>query len=614
MLDNIGLFTDKIRRGLRHLPYLPRGLKLVWAAAPVWTLTWLILLTVQGLLPAATVALTGMLVDSLVAVFDSGGTFETLRPAVVLAALMGLVMLLTQILSTATNWIRVAQSELVQDYVNAKVHHQSVALDLAFYDSADFYDRLHRARSEASYRPVELLENVGIVLQNGVSLLALAAVLLPYGVWLPLALVASTAPALVVTIQHNLRQHRWRLRTTADERRAWYYYWLLTARESAAEIRLFGLGERFQDSYRALRRRLRKERLALVRDQGRAEMLAGLIAVLVTGAAMAYMGWQALRGTSDLTLGDLAVFYQAFNQGQGVMRALLAGVGQVFIGSLFLGNLFEFLALEPHVLDPADPKNPPAPLREGVRFDGVTFLYPDAARPALDSFDLFLPAGRIAAIVGPNGAGKSTLIKLLCRLYDPQEGRILFDGIDLQSMEIDALRRLTTVLFQEPVRYYGTVTDNIALGDVASNEDRDAIVAAARAAGADQLISALPDGYDTDLGKLFSGGTDLSVGEWQRIALARAFLRDAPLIVLDEPTSAMDPWAEADWLRRFRGLARGRLAIIITHRFTTAMHADEIHVMVEGQIVEAGSHDELLAAGGRYAESWRDQMREVARG
>jgi ATP-binding cassette subfamily B protein len=290
------------------------------------------------------------------------------------------------------------------------------------------------------------------------------------------------------------------------------------------------------------------------------------------------------------------------------MRSLLDGVGQVYTNALFLGNLFDFLALRPGVTDPPRPVAAPRILQTGIRFRQVTFRYPGSERVALRDFNLTIPAGQVAALVGPNGAGKSTLIKLLCRLYDPDAGRIEVDGIDLKSLEIAKLRRLIAVLFQQPVHYSATVSENIKLGSL-TDAGRAEVEEAARAAGADEPVAHLPHGYDTLLGKWFAGGTELSVGEWQRLALARAFLRQAPILLLDEPTSAMDSWAEADWHERFRRLAAGRTVLIITHRFTTAMRADIIHVMVEGRIAESGAHPELVARGGLYARSWAAQMK-----
>jgi ATP-binding cassette subfamily B protein len=291
------------------------------------------------------------------------------------------------------------------------------------------------------------------------------------------------------------------------------------------------------------------------------------------------------------------------------MRTLLENAGQLYGNSLFLGNLFEFLALQPKIVcRDGTPWPPVHEVKAGISFKGVSFSYPDATSNALDDFTMTIPSGKIVAIVGPNGAGKSTLLKLLCRFYDPDNGRIEIDGRDLRDFATDDLRKLITVLFQQPFHYNATVRENVLYGDLKLQSSDAQIEAAIRAAGAEEIVARLPQQEQTLLGRWFAGGTELSVGEWQRIALARAFLRQAPIIILDEPTSALDPWAEADWLERFRELARGRTSIIITHRFTTAMHADVIHVMDRGSIVESGSHHRLLEQSGLYAESWSRQM------
>jgi len=605
MITDIRLLRSKLNKAAAQLIYLPQALGLVWDSARKWTVVWTALLTVQGILPVATVYLTKLLVDSLVASVASGGEWQTMRTTLIYVVLMAGVMLLSEILGSIAEWVRTAQAELVQDHINSLIHEKSLAVDMAFFESADYYDHLHRARSEASYRPVQLIENLGGLLQNGITLAAMLVVLLPFGLWLPIALLVSTLPAFYVVVRYAIRRHQWGLKATPLERRVWYYDSLLTDNESAAEMRLFSLGGHFREAYQTLRSRLRHEKLELERGQTVAKLGAGAIGLTVTGGVMAWMVWQALQGL--VTLGSLALFYQAFNQGQRMMRTLLENTGQIYANILFLGNLFEFLALEPRVIDPPRPLAIPAEPRD-IRFDHVTFQYPDSRRTALDDFNLTISAGRTTALVGPNGAGKSTLIKLLCRFYDPQKGSVTLDGVDLREFSIEELRRGTTVLFQEPVHYYDTVSRNIALGDMRSNPAIPEIRDAALAAGADEPIGKLPQGYETALGRWF-GGLELSVGEWQRIALARAFLRKASIIILDEPTSAMDSWAEVDWMGRFQELVAGRTAVIITHRFTTAMRADVIHVMASGRIVESGCHQELLAMGGRYAESWNAQMR-----
>jgi ATP-binding cassette, subfamily B, bacterial len=601
------IISAKLRKALAQLPYLLRALALVWQVARGWTIAWFVLLAVQGLLPAASVYLTKLVVDGVVGALKNGGSWSDVSAVLILLVALAGVMLLMEVARSGIGWIRTVQAELLQDHINGLIHEKSAAADLAFYEFPDYYDHLHRARAEASYRPVALLENLGSLFQNGITLVAMGAILIPLGPWLSLALIASTLPAFFVVAHYALVQYQWRLRTTADDRRTWYYDWVLTAAEAAAELRLFGVAKHFQSAYQSLRGKLRRERLRLARRQSLAELGASIIALLITGAALAWMVWKAMKGL--VTLGDLALIYAAFNQGQGLMRTLLESMGQLYANSLFLGNLFEFLALEPIVIEPApEQAATPRELREEISFHNVSFSYPQSERRALDDFCLTISAGQVVALVGPNGAGKSTLVKLLCRFYDPTSGRVEIDGVNIKRISTRYLRRLITVLFQQPFHYNATVSENIRYGDLEHEPQLNEVEAAARAAGAEDIIAGLPEGYASILGKWFAGGTELSVGEWQRIALARAFLRQSPIIILDEPTSALDPWAEADWLLRFRQLAVGRTAIIITHRFTTAMHADIIHVMEHGRIVEAGSHHDLLDRDGLYADSWKRQM------
>jgi len=518
---------------------------------------------------------------------------------------MAMVLLISELLRGVINWVRTAQAELVQDHIMGLIHRKSISADLAFYESPDFYDHLHRARDEAGRRPTVLLEKLGTVFQNGVTLIAMLGVLAGFGLWLPAALLLSTIPVLAVVLRYAVMQHQLRVTTTPIERRIWYYDWLLTAGETAPEVRLFLLGDYFEGAYRRLRHLLRGMRIALVRAQGLAELVAGASTLAVTAAACVWMVLKTLRGA--ISLGELALLYQAFQQGLRLARELLQNVGELYQNTLFLGNLFEFLALEPRVVSPAAPVPVPRRLHEGIRFENISFRYPDTQRLALRDFELFVPQGRVVAIVGPNGAGKSTLVKLLCRFYDPESGSITIDGTDLRNFAVDDLRQQITVLFQEPVHYNATVKENIEFGDLSKSCAAGLVRAAAEAAGAETFIRRLPNGYENLLGHWFDKGVELSVGEWQRLALARAFVRQAPIVILDEPTSAMDPWAEADWLRRFRDLAAGRTAVLITHRFTTAMLADQIHVMDEGRVLESGSHKELIARGGRYAEWWSAQ-------
>jgi ATP-binding cassette subfamily B protein len=599
----------RLHRLAEELAHLPRTFALVRQASGHLTTVWGLLLVAQGLLPIATVYLTRAIVNSLVAAIRSGGQWNALRPVMVLAAWTGAVMLATQLLRGLTNWVRTAQSEMVRDHLAELIQRKSLEVDLAFYDSSDFYDHLHRARTEATYRPIELLEGLGLLLQGSITLVAILAILVPFGPLPPLALLLSTGPALYVVVKMAYRRHCWHQSTTEDNRRSWYYDTLLTDGESAAEMRLFDLGGHFLRAFQKIRQRLRRERLSLARQESLSELWAGTLGLLVLAGTMAWMVLRAIHGL--VSLGDLALFYQAYNQGFGLSRTLLDNLGKLYENSLFLGNLFEFLDLKPQVASTPDGRRLPSPLLSGLKFEGVSFHYPGSNRPVLRDFSLEVHPGQMVALVGPNGTGKSTLIKLLCRFYDPDSGSISFDGIPLHEFSISELRHSMTVFFQQPVRYNDTVAANIRFGDLrlTDAEFSIALEKSAEVSGLNEIIARLPNRYETELGRDFLDGTELSVGEWQRLGLVRATVRQAQILILDEPTSAMDPWAELKWAERLREIAAKRMTILITHRFTTAMFADVIHVISEGRVVESGSHAQLLAKGGIYAEGWASQAR-----
>lgn len=591
--------TDKLKD-------IGRSVRLVWSACPNWTFLWLFLLVVQGMLPIGLVQLTRTVVDRLAAAIGSGTSWTNFAPVLGPAALMAGIFLLTELLQVCTEWTRTIQSELMQDHIARLVHEKSVSMDIGFFERSDFYDQLHRARADATTRPLAILESSGNALQNGITLVGMAAVLLPYGVWLPPALLISTLPAFYVVLRAGQRHHTWWNDSTVMRRRIQYFDMLLTDPFHAGEVRLFGLGGHFQSAYHSLRKRFRKERLDLLVHQFRSRLTAELGALLISGAMMVWMLHRALLGV--VTLGDLALFYQAFQRGQGLVRTLLGNLGQVYTNSLYVSNLFRFLELQPQMVDRPESVAAPAHVHSSITFTNVSFRYPGADRYSLNNFTTVIPAGKIVALVGENGAGKTTLLKLLARFYDPESGTIELDGVDLRGISLTSLRRMITFMFQVPGHYQLTVRENIALGNLAAAEDVIRIQEAAKSAGADQTINRLPRGYDSLLGRFFPGGVELSSGEWQRIALARALMRHAQIVLLDEPTSSMDSWAEADWYERLRTHARGRTVVLATHRLAIAMRADLIHVMKNGQIVESGTHEELLAFGGRYAQSWRKQV------
>jgi ATP-binding cassette subfamily B protein len=594
------MLLSQIKQFVRQLPAGRRALVLVWGAAGWWTLAWGVLLVGQGLIPAGLALLLRALVNRLVASHEWASIAP---PALGIAGLW----IAAQLLSSALSWVREVQAERVQDEVHRLIHLQALRLDLAFYDHPESYDQLHRARVDAISQPLALLESLGSLVQNGLGFLVLAGILWTYAGWLPLLLVATAIPGLLLVARHILKEHRWHLEHTGQERRARYLDWLITEQSAAAELRLFDLGTYHRKAFESLRESLREGRLRLVRQGAVTELGAGFLA---WGGSLAGLGWMLHRTLAGkVGLGDLLLCFQAFQQCQILLRSLLEGAGKIYRSLLFVQNLDEFLELEPEI-HPGMAGEPGLPVKDSIRFEGISFTYPGGFHRALEGFDLEIPKGKVVALVGHNGAGKSTLIKLLCRFYDPDAGRILLDGVDLRALDQAALRRQITVLFQDPVHYHASVRENIAFGDLEGLSDENRVRQAAQDAGALEPIERLQDGFEALLGKWF-GGAELSGGEWQRIALARAFFRRASLVILDEPTSSMDSWAEQDWLGRFRTLTAGRTALMITHRFTTAMHADIIHVLDKGRVVESGTHAELVALGGAYATSWAAQMREI---
>lgn len=595
------MLIAQIVQFFRQLPAGRRALTLIWRAVGWWVVAWGVLLVGQGLIPAGLALLLRTLVNRLVA---SPNWAAITSPALGIAGLW----VAAQFLSSALTWVRAVQAERVQDEVHRLIHLQSLRLDLAFYDHPESYDQLYRAQVDAISEPLALLESLGSMVQNGLGFLVLAGILWKYAGWLPLLLVFSAVPGLLLVARHILKEHHWHLEHTVEERRVRYLDWLITEQSSAAELRLFDLGGYHRKAFERLREGLREGKLRLVQEGAVSELGAGLLA---WAGSLVGLGWvlqQTIAGR--IKLGDLLLCFQAFQSGQAQLRSLLDGAGKIYKSLLFVENLDDFLRLEPAIRS-GQAGRQGLPVKNAIRFERVSFTYPGGGHRALDQFDLEIPEGKIVALVGHNGAGKSTLIKLLCRFYDPDQGRILLDGEDLRTFDPEALRRRIAVLFQEPVHYHATVTENIAFGDIEGLSDQQRVWEAAHDAGALEPIERLQGGFEAVLGKWF-GGAELSGGEWQRIALARAFFRRASLVILDEPTSAMDSWAEQDWLSRFRALAAGKTALMITHRFTTAMHADIIHVMDKGRVLESGTHAQLVALGGAYAASWAAQMREIS--
>ena len=590
---------------LRRLLYLRRALHLVGQSTPNWTIASTALLVVQGILPLLSLYLTKLMVDAVSIGLNATDKAAVLGQVMTLIVLAGGVALLGDLCSAIAGFVSDAQSLVVTDYVHSLLHAKSIEVDLQYYENAKYYDALHLAQAEAPYRPTQILNRLIHMGQSAISLVAIAALLFSLHWGIAATLFAAAVPSLGVQLKYANKLYRKRWEWTPQERRADYFNWMLTSVHYAKEIRLFNLGALFQERFRNLRASIRKEKISLARRSFIAEWASQISATLAVFGACGFIAYQALQGV--ITLGSLVMYFQAFQRGQGLLREMFSSLVSLYGNSLFLSNLYEFLDLKRTIPEPRNPQLFPTPLKIGIQFDRVEFRYPGSTRPLLEDISLTIRAGETIALVGENGAGKTSLIKLLCRLYDPTSGRITVDGIDLRQFQTTDLRREISVVFQDYAHYNLTARENIGFGNVNQLFHDDEIKLAAQKAGADEVIAALPYSYDTILGKQFEEGEELSIGEWQKVALARAFLRQAQILVLDEPTSALDAIAEHQVFEQFRQLTQGRTAILISHRLSSVKLADRIYVLQEGRIVESGTHNELIHRNGSYAHLFETQ-------
>jgi ATP-binding cassette subfamily B protein len=581
------------------------GLSLVMQSGRGWLAAQLALMVLQSGIPLLALYLLKEIVDTVAAGLDGGG--DAPGRLAMLVALAGGIAIVAAALRSVSTLVTEAQSLRLGDHVQEILYRKSLQVDLAFYEAAEFHDALLRAQAEAPVRPARVVTAMAQTGQAGLSLLAMAALLFSFHWLLTVALLAAALPGLFVKTRYSARLYRWTRNRTQLERLTRYVTTILTSIDYAKEIRIFGHGSEFLRRHRELRKQGIRERMKMTRSRTVQDVAAQSVAVAAVFAAMFFIARRALIGA--ISVGDVVMYFGAFQRAQDFFREMLTGLASLYENNLFLGDFDRFLALQPTIVDPPRPRPFPSPVTKGLEFRGVTFRYPGTERDVLKNVSFTIRSGEHVALVGENGSGKTTLVKLLCRLYDPDAGAILVDDVDLREMRVENLRDHFSVVFQDYAKFYLTARENIWLGNVALPHDAPAITAAARRTGADALIQALPFGYDTTLGRQFENGVDLSIGQWQKLALSRAFLRQTPFIVLDEPSAALDPRAEAQVFDHFHELTRGRTAIFISHRLSTVRRADRILVIVDGQIAEAGVHEELLKRAGVYAELFETQAR-----
>jgi ATP-binding cassette subfamily B protein len=584
--------------------YSRRAIQLVWDTNRALLLAMALLTLAAGLLPAGVAWIGAQIVDAVVYARNAAGhnAARVLRLVLLEGGLVAAVGGAQRGLSLCQALLRAQLGQRV----NVMILEKALTLELRHFEDSEFYDKLTRARREASSRPLSLVMRTFGLTQNAISLLSYAALLVRFSPWTMLVLLVAGLPAFVAEAKFSgdaFRLFRWR----SPETRMQVYLETVLAREDhAKEVKLFGLGARLLQRYRDIFTRLYREDRAL---SIRRDSWGFGLSLLATSTLYGAYAWIALSTIqARITLGQMTMYLLLFRQGQAAVSAILSAVGGMYEDNLYLSTLYEYLETPVGAAAGSAARGPlPA---DGVRFEHVSFTYPGAAQPALIDIDLHLTPGSSLALVGENGSGKTTLIKLLTRLYSPDSGRILVDGLALPQWSEQALRARIGVIFQDFTRYQMLVGENVGAGDERYFEDQQRWQQAAEKGRAAGFIEQLPGGYQTQLGKWFKDGQELSGGQWQKIALARAFMRtDADILVLDEPTAAMDARAEAEIFEHFRTLARDRITILISHRFSTVRMADQIAVLDRGRIIEKGSHEQLMAAAGHYAQLFALQAR-----
>jgi ATP-binding cassette subfamily B protein len=587
----------------RTFKYFREAIKLVWESAHGWTLANFSVSFLRSFLPLILIWLLKELIDGITGAV-SAALQSSIANVIWLIVAVVILWFLDEASSDYGTYIRKKQSMKLEAFMYNLLHSKAVRLDLINFERPEYFDCLARASREAPWRPNSILNNVVSMFRGLISIILMAGVLVYLHWTIAVLLLLFNIPAIWLRIHYAGVLYNFQRKQTAEARKTAYFNWLLTGDRPSREIRLFGLGNYFISLFRESFHKTKDEEISIVKKRALIELISDLFkagAVLIT---LLFIASRTINRT--ISLGQMAMFLLAFRQGMVYIRDLFSSLSGLYEDSLFIGDTFEFLNLEENI-KAIFPVVVPGNLQKRISIDSLSFTYPGNKVKTIDNISFDINKGEIIAFVGPNGAGKSTLVRLICRLYDPDAGSIKYDGTDIKNMDPVLYRKFLSVIFQDFMLYNMNAGENIRLGNIDDTDPDDRIIAAASATGIHDLIRTLPDGYSTVIGNLFDDSRELSWGEWQKLALARALFRDAPVLIMDEPSSALDADTEFEIFSSLRSLIKDRTTILISHRFSNVSLADRIIVLDKGRIIEAGTHYELMKKGGIYYSMYTRQ-------